>query len=368
MKKISKFLGVASLMLAVLVFSFGSSFAEAVSYTPADVATHNTAANCWVIINNNVYNLTNFIPLHPGGSAAIVAVCGQDGTVAFNSGPHPAGTINAINSYLLGTIVATPVLSSLIVTPVTSTIMVAGTQQLSAVTKDQNSNPIGATLLFSSGNTAVATVDSSTGLVTGVSLGTTTITITAVNGSVTKTLSVVVNVTTSTVTPVLTSVVLNPTTKFISIGGIVQLTATPKDQNSVNFALATTTFSSSNTAVATVDSSTGIVTGVSAGTSNIKVTSVSGSITVSSVSSVTVGDNHGHGGKNHESDNADKNEKEDGNANDNGSEDKESHFTDGNRPHFNSGNMIVHYDNRSHSNSDGNNGNHFNGGGHERDN
>ncbi len=56
-------------------------------YTAAAVATHNTKADCWSIINSNVYDLTSYIPRHPGGSQNIVDICGKDGTSAF-TGQH----------------------------------------------------------------------------------------------------------------------------------------------------------------------------------------------------------------------------------------------------------------------------------------
>lgn len=54
------------------------------SYTMADVATHNNAQSCWVTINGGVYDLTTWISRHPGGQAAILSLCGKDGTEAFN--------------------------------------------------------------------------------------------------------------------------------------------------------------------------------------------------------------------------------------------------------------------------------------------
>ena len=54
-------------------------------YTGAQVSTHNSAASCWSIINGDVYDLTNWISQHPGGAAAIQALCGIDGTQSFNN-------------------------------------------------------------------------------------------------------------------------------------------------------------------------------------------------------------------------------------------------------------------------------------------
>jgi cytochrome b involved in lipid metabolism len=51
------------------------------------VAEHNTAEDCWMVINNNIYNVTDHIQNHPGGKA-IVSGCGKDATQLFNGIPH----------------------------------------------------------------------------------------------------------------------------------------------------------------------------------------------------------------------------------------------------------------------------------------
>lgn len=55
----------------------------ATSLSIQDVATHNSTSDCWIIINNKVYNVTNYLRLHPGGSNRIIPYCGQDATQAF---------------------------------------------------------------------------------------------------------------------------------------------------------------------------------------------------------------------------------------------------------------------------------------------
>lgn len=56
-------------------------------YTLATVAEHATAESCWSAVNGNVYDLTKWIPLHPGGEAKIKMICGKDGSAAF-TGQH----------------------------------------------------------------------------------------------------------------------------------------------------------------------------------------------------------------------------------------------------------------------------------------
>jgi cytochrome b involved in lipid metabolism len=53
------------------------------SFTMADVATHNTQERCYSVIQNKVYDLTLWVNAHPGGSKAILSLCGIDGTEKF---------------------------------------------------------------------------------------------------------------------------------------------------------------------------------------------------------------------------------------------------------------------------------------------
>lgn len=67
------------------------------------VAANNTAESCWAIIDDNVYDLTDWIDSHPGGSSRILGLCGTDGTSQFQ-GQH-GGSSSAqgtLERYLLG--------------------------------------------------------------------------------------------------------------------------------------------------------------------------------------------------------------------------------------------------------------------------
>jgi cytochrome b involved in lipid metabolism len=54
------------------------------SFSLAQVAQHNSASSCWSAINGQIYDLTSWINQHPGGSQAILIICGKDGSSAFN--------------------------------------------------------------------------------------------------------------------------------------------------------------------------------------------------------------------------------------------------------------------------------------------
>jgi cytochrome b involved in lipid metabolism len=71
--------------------------------TMDQVKKNNTVSSCWSVINGNVYNLTNWISSHPGGSGAITRLCGTDGTKVF-SNQHRGDTQaeSRLSGFLLG--------------------------------------------------------------------------------------------------------------------------------------------------------------------------------------------------------------------------------------------------------------------------
>jgi hypothetical protein len=290
--KILKSIGLMSLIFTTVLIGFGSSIAQAATYTVTDVAAHNTSTDCWVIVNNNVYDLTDFITSHSDKAPVIETQCGRNGTALFNGGPYSVSTLNDISSYLLGPLtVVSPILTSLTVIPTAPTVIIGGTIHLNATPKNQNGGAfIGATTTFSSNNTAIATVGNTSGIVTGVAIGTATITATSTSGNITVTKTSVVTVTDVTPTLVLDSVKITPASPSVQIGKTIQLTAKDKNQNGGNFTGATTTFHSSDTSIATVDSSTGKVTGVVIGTATITATSTYGNVEVSGTVIVKVVD------------------------------------------------------------------------------
>ena len=141
------------------------------------------------------------------------------------------------------------------------------------------SNATNQNLTWTSNNTGIATVSSS-GLVTAVSQGNATITVTTQDGA--KTATCLVAVTTSTVSVI--SVSLNTASALIPQGGTSQLAATINPTNATN---KNVIWSSSNPAIATV-SSNGLVTAVAQGTATITVTTQDGNKTATCVVTVTI--------------------------------------------------------------------------------
>lgn len=52
-------------------------------YSLSEVKRHNTAEDCWVVIEDQVFNLTSFLADHPGGKQVIARVAGTDATDQF---------------------------------------------------------------------------------------------------------------------------------------------------------------------------------------------------------------------------------------------------------------------------------------------
>ena len=75
--------------------------------TVAEVLKHYTAADCWSVVNGNVYDLTSYVATHAGGEAVIKAICGKDGTKAFSGQHAGASKPNAdLSSLLVGALSA----------------------------------------------------------------------------------------------------------------------------------------------------------------------------------------------------------------------------------------------------------------------
>jgi L-lactate dehydrogenase (cytochrome) len=56
------------------------------------VSKHNSAESCWVILYGHVYDVTDFISEHPGGSKIILQLAGTDATEEYDP-IHPPGTL-----------------------------------------------------------------------------------------------------------------------------------------------------------------------------------------------------------------------------------------------------------------------------------
>ena len=54
------------------------------NYSINQIESHNSSDDCWTVIDGFVYDITSYVPRHPGGDE-ILKACGEDSTTLFNS-------------------------------------------------------------------------------------------------------------------------------------------------------------------------------------------------------------------------------------------------------------------------------------------
>jgi cytochrome b involved in lipid metabolism len=60
-------------------------------YSLEDISLRSSRENCWIVINGEVYDVTDYVNLHPGGES-ILEGCGKDATLLFETRPSGSGT------------------------------------------------------------------------------------------------------------------------------------------------------------------------------------------------------------------------------------------------------------------------------------
>ncbi|HET7456468.1 MAG TPA: Ig-like domain-containing protein [Gemmatimonadaceae bacterium] len=196
-------------------------------------------------------------------SDAGVASVDQDGVVtAVKSGTAKIAASAEGKAGYSDVVVAPGGPATIAVDPPSATLLVAQTAQFTATVRDASGEVLGGTVAWSSDNSGVAKV-SSTGVVTGVSPGTTTIV--ASREGVRGTASVTVQL-----VPV-SRVVVSPATASVKRGATKQFTATAYDAAGNRLTGRSVQWTTSDANIATV-SSTGVVKGVKAGTATITAT------------------------------------------------------------------------------------------------
>ncbi|XP_018300652.1 cytochrome b5 isoform X1 [Mycetomoellerius zeteki] len=77
-------------------------------FTRAEVEKYaETSKDIWIIIHNNVYNVTPFLNEHPGGEEVLLEQSGRDATEAFEDIGHSTDARQMMESYKIGELVET---------------------------------------------------------------------------------------------------------------------------------------------------------------------------------------------------------------------------------------------------------------------
>jgi cytochrome b involved in lipid metabolism len=81
--------------------------ATSTSIPASEVAKHNSSRDCWIIIENKVYNVTTHLRTHPGGAGLITPYCGKEATQAFQTkggigGNHSSRAYSQLTPFYVG--------------------------------------------------------------------------------------------------------------------------------------------------------------------------------------------------------------------------------------------------------------------------
>uniref|UniRef100_A0A1B0GBU5 Cytochrome b5 n=2 Tax=Glossina TaxID=44049 RepID=A0A1B0GBU5_GLOMM len=71
-------------------------------FSREQVSEHNDNNNSWLIIHNNVYDVTAFLNEHPGGEEVLLEQAGKDATENFEDVGHSSDAREMMKKYKIG--------------------------------------------------------------------------------------------------------------------------------------------------------------------------------------------------------------------------------------------------------------------------
>jgi len=74
-------------------------------YSLAEVKKHNDNHSCWLVIHNEVYDVTKFLNEHPGGEEVLLEQGGKECSEAFEDVGHSSDARELMLKYKIGEIV-----------------------------------------------------------------------------------------------------------------------------------------------------------------------------------------------------------------------------------------------------------------------
>ncbi|XP_038076591.1 cytochrome b5-like [Patiria miniata] len=84
----------------------GTSEKALPQYTLDEVGDHWEAKSCWVVLFDLVYDVTEFLHQHPGGSEILLEHAGHDSTRAFQGKGHSEEAHKLLEKYCIGQLVS----------------------------------------------------------------------------------------------------------------------------------------------------------------------------------------------------------------------------------------------------------------------
>eukprot|EP00949_MAST-11_sp_MAST-11-sp1_P003952 g3952.t1 len=77
------------------------------THTLNEVAQHATSDDCWIIVEGQVLDVTQWLEKHPGGASVLLERAGTDCTAAFKAARHSIRAENILTKMLVGHVLAT---------------------------------------------------------------------------------------------------------------------------------------------------------------------------------------------------------------------------------------------------------------------
>jgi len=74
-------------------------------YSKKEVAEHTDKKSTWIIINDNVYDVTKFLEEHPGGEEVLLEQAGKDATENFEDVGHSTDARTMMKEYHIGELI-----------------------------------------------------------------------------------------------------------------------------------------------------------------------------------------------------------------------------------------------------------------------
>lgn len=71
-------------------------------YTAEDVQAHKSDSACWVTLNGKVYDVTSFLPDHPGGDDLVLQEAGKDVEAAMKDAGHSESAYDMMEEFVIG--------------------------------------------------------------------------------------------------------------------------------------------------------------------------------------------------------------------------------------------------------------------------
>ena len=75
-------------------------------FSAEEVARHNKVSDCWLVIQNKVYDVSKYLNDHPGGVEIVSDIAGQDATEAYSDVGHSKESDQILLTLYIGDLVA----------------------------------------------------------------------------------------------------------------------------------------------------------------------------------------------------------------------------------------------------------------------